>query len=955
LYMLQLFERVMQSRSLPTLLYLSLIALALTVLWTLLEVIRLKLLQRVATDLYARMAPKVFMRLNRRADRLPPLTRQVAFQDMNLLRDFASGGLIVQFLDLLHAPLFILIAFLFHPILGLALLVLSLLIGGLTLLHQRLIRPDTLRGLQAMASASEFGRAVMQAAEPARVMGMLPALTERWRRKQDEALGWQEAGADRAAFVGGALKFLRHAYPLAMLAIGVLLFLEQLVGAGIIFAASLLATRAVGPVDAVASNARGFAAAKAAARRINTLLADPDPERLPLEPPCGALTLARVTAAPPRSENAVLTDVSLTVDAGRVLGVVGASGAGKSSLARVLTGAWRPRRGQVTIGGQDISHFDPDALGRAVGYVPQEVRLLPGTLAENIRRFRDDDEDSTARVMAAVRLAGIEDIVRSAPDGLNTDMGPDGHRLSGGQLQRVALARAVFGDPHLIVLDEPNSNLDAMGETQLGGTISRLRDAGAVVVLITHRLSMLTVCDDVLVMHAGSVQAFGRKEQVLARLPAWRAAPQAQRPPALAAGAGPMPKLTLGRINAVARSKAEAPAPSKDWRRPMRVGYGLIAVGLGGFLLWASLARLDGAALASGVVAVESNRRTLQHLEGGIVREILVRDGDNVQEGQVLIRLDPTRTDAQGELYRSQLLIFMAQEARLAAEREGRDTFDLPPEVAARAGDPAIAPVVRDQQLQFASRRLTMRRNIDVAEAQIAQAQKEIEQNDADLTTSRSMLGNVEKELRPLQDLFRRGLVPLTRVATLEREQLRLRGVISNGDLQREKLKERLGEARLRRQQAIDDPRAEAAGQLLEVRRLINDVRQQIVITSDQQQRSELRAPVAGAVQQMRIVTEGGVVRPGDPILDLVPASDTLVIRAKVSPLDVDRVMPGMIAELRFPSFRYFGAAVVTGALRSVSRDRLLEQDGQTAYFAAEVAVSREALPPELAGKLTAG
>jgi HlyD family type I secretion membrane fusion protein len=401
--------------------------------------------------------------------------------------------------------------------------------------------------------------------------------------------------------------------------------------------------------------------------------------------------------------------------------------------------------------------------------------------------------------------------------------------------------------------------------------------------------------------------------------------------------------------------RAEAPKPSTNWRGPARVGYGLIAAGLGGFVLWASLARLDGAALASGVVAVESNRRTLQHLEGGIVREILVRDGDHVQEGQALLRLDQTRVDAQGDLYRNQLVIFMAQEARLSAEREGRETFAFPPEVSSRAAEPVIAPVIRDQQLQFEGRRQTLRRNIDLAEAQMAQARKEIEQNDADVVTSRGMLGNVEKELRPLQDLFRRGLVPLTRIATLEREQLRLKGVIGNGELQRDKLGERLAEARLKRQQAVDDPRAEAAGQLLEVRRLLNDVRQQIVIASDQQQRVEMRAPVAGTIQQLRIVTEGGVVRPGDPILDLVPASDTLVIRAKVSPLDADRVHAGMTAELRFPSFRYFGSEVVQGKLRSVSRDRLLEQDGQTAYFAAEVAVERQALPSEIAQRLTAG
>jgi PrtD family type I secretion system ABC transporter len=534
IYMLQLFERVMQSRSLSTLVYLSLIAAALTLLWTVLESLRMRVLQRVAAAMYGTLAPRIFLRLNRKVDRLPALTRQVALQDMNQLRDFASGGLIVQFLDFLHAPLFIFVAFLFHPFLGLALLVCSLLIAGLTLLNQRLIRPDTLRSQQAAGHAAEFGRAVMQTAEPSRVMGMLPDLTTRWSAKQADALGWQEAAANRAWLTGDLLRFMRHAYPLAVLAVGVILFLEQLVGAGVIFAASLLATRAVGPVDAVASSARGFVAARHAMQRLNAILADPETERLPLPRPQGALALTRVSAAAPMRDQAILNDISFTIDAGRVLGVVGASGAGKSSLARVLTGAWKPRRGQVTLGGHDITHFDQDALGQAIGYVPQDVRLLPGTLAENIRRFRDDLDDPAEAVLTAVRLAGIEDIIRGLPDGLNTDMGPDGHRLSGGQLQRVALARAIFGKPHLVVLDEPNSNLDAMGESALGETIAAVKATGAVIVIITHRLSMLTACDDVLVLHAGAVQAFGRREQVLSRLPAYRTPLNPPGRPALA-------------------------------------------------------------------------------------------------------------------------------------------------------------------------------------------------------------------------------------------------------------------------------------------------------------------------------------------------------------------------------------------------------------------------------------
>jgi HlyD family type I secretion membrane fusion protein len=395
--------------------------------------------------------------------------------------------------------------------------------------------------------------------------------------------------------------------------------------------------------------------------------------------------------------------------------------------------------------------------------------------------------------------------------------------------------------------------------------------------------------------------------------------------------------------------------PSANWKGSLRTGYLVCGLGLGSFVVWATLARLDGAALASGVIAVESNRRTLQHLEGGIVREILVRDGDAVQAGQVLVRLDPTKADAQGDLLENQLVIYGAQEARLLAERDDLPELAFPAAILERAREPGIAAVLQDQRTQFLNRRQTVRRNVEVTDAQIVQVRKEIEQNDNDVAVSGAMLGNIERELKPLQDLLRRGLVPLTRVATLEREQLRLRNVVANGELQAVKLRERLQEAEIKREQITQEHRNEAAGQLLEVRRLLNEVRQQLIVTSDQRQRSEMRAPVAGTVQQLRIFTQGGVVRPGDPVLDLVPASDTLVIRAKVSPLDVDRVAGGMGAELRFPSFRYFGSEVVRGEVRTVSRDRLLEPDGQTAYFAAEVAVDRQRIPAEIADRLSAG
>jgi HlyD family type I secretion membrane fusion protein len=377
--------------------------------------------------------------------------------------------------------------------------------------------------------------------------------------------------------------------------------------------------------------------------------------------------------------------------------------------------------------------------------------------------------------------------------------------------------------------------------------------------------------------------------------------------------------------------------------------------GIGVFLLWAVIARLDGAALASGVVSTESNRKTIQHLEGGIVREIMVRDGDLVQEGQILVRLDPTRADAMGDLYRNQFLSLLAQEARLTAERDGAESISFPPEIIQDQNLPVVARAVSDQQRQFEGRRNTLERNIQVAETQIAQTLKEMEQNENEHRTAKATLASVAQELEGLRTLYAKNLVALPRVAASERERLKLEGIIANSEIAAVKLKEKVQELTLKREQARQDYRQEALDQLSDLRKNLNDMRQQVIVADDTKRRVEVRAPNRGMVQQLRVFTVGGVVRPGEPILDLVPTSDTLIIRAKIGPLDVDRVTAGMRAEVRFPSFRYLGAQVIRGQIRTVSRDRLLDEVTKDPYFSTEVEVDRASIPPEIAEKLTAG
>jgi HlyD family type I secretion membrane fusion protein len=406
--------------------------------------------------------------------------------------------------------------------------------------------------------------------------------------------------------------------------------------------------------------------------------------------------------------------------------------------------------------------------------------------------------------------------------------------------------------------------------------------------------------------------------------------------------------------------KSETPAlvsvkPSANWRRSVLSGYAVIFGLLGTFAAWASVARLDGAAIASGVLSNEGSRKTIQHLEGGIVQEILVRDGDRVAANQLLVRLDPTRADTQGNLYGNQYVILLAQEARLLAEFEARDKLVFPQQVTLRANDSAIAPVIDDQTRLFETRRSSFLRNTEIAESLIQQANKELEQVGVDATTARSTLVQIDAELGQLRPLYAKQLVPTTRIAPLERERLRLVGIMSGGEVQKARLKERIDELRLRQKQILQEYRQEASGLLQDVRKQLNEVRQQVLLVSDTQRRSEIRAPTSGTIQQMRFFTVGGVIRAGEQILDIAPDSDELVIKARIDPNDIDRVRVGGKAEIRFPSFGYMSNTVITGTLRAISRDRITDEAAKLIYFAGEVVADKATIPESVQQKLTAG
>ncbi|NJL07819.1 MAG: HlyD family type I secretion periplasmic adaptor subunit [Methylacidiphilales bacterium] len=398
-----------------------------------------------------------------------------------------------------------------------------------------------------------------------------------------------------------------------------------------------------------------------------------------------------------------------------------------------------------------------------------------------------------------------------------------------------------------------------------------------------------------------------------------------------------------------------APPVSSDWRRMLLVGFAVLFftfVVLGG---WAATARLDAAVVATAKISVESNRKTVQHLEGGIVSEILVRDGDIVKEGDVLVRLDSTRSEAMSRVYRQQLAVALTLEARLSAQRDMRETIRFPQDVLDLRGDPQVAVAMSDNQHQFENRRETLTRAIDVVERQIVQIHQEIEQAQVDVRSAQERIDTVNRELPNLRRLLERGLVALPRVTALERELSQTQGTLDNGRLSIDKGKAKIGEYQARIEQLRQEYRQEAANLLPDVQRTIGDVRQQLVIATDALRRIDIKAPVTGTVQQMRIFTIGGVIKPGDPIVDIVPAADSLVVRAQIAPYDRDRVRIGLPVEVRVPQFAKYQIAPILGQLRSVSQDSLIDDATRQMYFAAEVMVDKASIPPELVDKLVAG
>lgn len=530
LYMLQVYDRVLNSRNETTLLMLSLILVGLYLLYAALEWVRSMVLVRVGVRLDLALDGRVFNAAFERNLRSGGGNAAQALGDLQVVRQFLTGNGLFAFFDAPWAPIYLLVITAFHPLLGLVALVGTLLLVALAWLTNRITHPPLAQAQRlAMQSSSQINNHLRNA-EVIESMGMLDNLRDRWFAKHVSMLRLQAQASDRAGVLSALTRFLRMLLQSLMLGLGAWLVLDNKLTGGMMIAGSILAGRALAPVELVIGSWRGFLGARDAYGRLEELLRQ-FPVRevsLALPPPTGLVAVEGVTAVPPGTRRAVLNNLSVLMPAGQVVGVIGPSGAGKSSLARLLVGVWPAAAGVVRLDGADIYRWDKAELGPYIGYLPQDVELFEGTIAENIARFGQID---SIKVVEAARRAGVHELILRFPEGYDTQIGVGGAVLSGGQRQRIGLARALYGDPVLIVLDEPNSNLDDVGEAALVEAIRGLKRAGRTVVLITHRTNVLATVDALLVLRDGALVLYGPRDEVMARLNSANVVPAQQRGP----------------------------------------------------------------------------------------------------------------------------------------------------------------------------------------------------------------------------------------------------------------------------------------------------------------------------------------------------------------------------------------------------------------------------------------
>ena len=517
IYMLQVYDRVLTSQNPTTLWMLTLMVVGFFFYMGVLEAVRSFIVIRVGYRLEQRFNLTLYRAAFERNLRQGDGAAGQALTDMTQVRQFVTGPALFAFFDAPWFPVYLAVIFLFNVWLGVLASAGALLLVLLAVLNERLTQRPLAEASGLQQQSSSLAASQLLNAESIQAMGMLGVLRQRWFALHSRFLTLQNQASDTSAVITATSKALRLCLQSLVLGLGALLVIEGQMTPGMMIAGSILMGRVLAPIDQLIAVWKQWSGAQLAYRRLDALLREhPEPPApMPLPTPLGQLTVEQVSAGPPGRQQATLQQVSFALAPGEVLGVLGASGSGKSTLARLLVGVWQPLAGHVRLDGAELRQWDREALGPHIGYLPQSIEMLRGSIAENIARFGELDG---LKVVEAARLAGVHELILRLPHGYDTRLGEGGADLSGGQKQRIALARALYGHPCLVVLDEPNSNLDSLGEAALANALVQLKALGRSVVLVTHRSAALGQADKLLVMNEGRMQVFGPAREVLQAL-----------------------------------------------------------------------------------------------------------------------------------------------------------------------------------------------------------------------------------------------------------------------------------------------------------------------------------------------------------------------------------------------------------------------------------------------------
>jgi PrtD family type I secretion system ABC transporter len=514
--MLQVYDRVISSASEVTLVMLTIALLMAFLALAGLDAVRARVLTRASIRLDQNIAARVMTAIIDRSASFGGARSQL-LRDFDTFRQFVTGMGIHAIFDLPWAPIYIAVIFMLHPALGAFALGCSILLVLMALLNEWIVKPPLSESSEAASRNYSFTEMSLRNTEVVRAMGMTDGLLKRWGRDRNRMLERQVTAGDRAATMQSIIRFLRLSMQSIILGLGAYLVIEQVSTVGAMFAASILLGRALQPIEQIVGSWRNLASARGAFLRVRDLLAaNPLSESgTSLPRPAGRLSVEALTFVPPLGPRPILRGVSFGIEPGEVLGVIGPSGAGKSTLARHLVGVLKPSAGAVRLDGSDVSIWARRSLGRHLGYLPQDIELFADTIAANVNRFQEGNDPE---VMLAAQMAGVHEMILRLPNGYDTQVGEDGAVLSGGYRQRIGLARAVYGNPSLVVLDEPSSNLDAEGDAALTDCIMQLKRCGTTVVIISHRPGTLGVVDKILVLRDGVAEMFGPRAEIMARL-----------------------------------------------------------------------------------------------------------------------------------------------------------------------------------------------------------------------------------------------------------------------------------------------------------------------------------------------------------------------------------------------------------------------------------------------------